>query len=188
MRLNSKALRQFRKEAGLNQRELAEKAGISLPMMTVLDSGKRETASEKIISALAIVLNVTMQDLLLVNEEDVSPFEFLDDRTRKHLHEQGYSPDTYDPDSAKEREEDDIDRANYLLSLTGCSIDRKQSNVDKGFVIIQNGAANYKVSVVAMNQLIQSLADYESYLLSRILQNEGKAPTPAFVLTSDEMC
>lgn len=192
MKIDSESLREYRKAAGLNQRELADKSGTSLAMVTVLDSGKRQTASEKIISALAIVLHVNMKDLLLVSDDDVSPFEFLDDKTRKHLYEQGYNPNTWEPSAAKSRptdlskDEDNIDVINHMLAATGYSVVRESSNIDDGFVVIRNSKSSYRISLSVLNQFVSSLSDYASYTLNRMILTDGKALAPALILSDDE--
>ena len=52
----------WREVRGLTQRQVAEKAGISVPYLSQLEAGKR-TASVKVLAALARVLQVTLDDL-----------------------------------------------------------------------------------------------------------------------------
>lgn len=62
-------LRVWREYGGLTQQQVAEKAGISKPYLSQLESGQRKGTTE-VLSAIARVLNVSLDDLVAPETED----------------------------------------------------------------------------------------------------------------------
>lgn len=62
-------LRVWREYRGLNQQQVAEKAGISKPYLSQLESGQRKGTTE-VLSAIARALNVSLDDLVASETED----------------------------------------------------------------------------------------------------------------------
>lgn len=189
MRVNTEALRYYRNKENLSQKELSEKTGISYQMISAIDRGnERKTASEKVLSAVAVVLHVNLQDLVL-NDEDV--FSLLDDKTKKHLYEQGYTPDSWEAYNAPVQGptntiEDDIDKLNHILGVTGFSVDRTRSNIKDGCIVIKNGTAAFLLPIDRVNQFIESFSDFASFTLNRTIQSYGKSLSPSFALSDEE--
>ena len=66
-------IRVWRDYRGLTQQQLAEKAGISKPYLSQLESGKRNGTTE-VLSKLAEALQVSLEDLVeSIYHEDVQP-------------------------------------------------------------------------------------------------------------------
>ena len=59
-------LRELRKQAGLSQRELADKIGVNFTYLSKIESGVLPPPSEKVIVRLAEVLNVDKDELMLL--------------------------------------------------------------------------------------------------------------------------
>jgi transcriptional regulator with XRE-family HTH domain len=59
-------LRELRKAKGLNQKELADKVGIDFTYLSKLENGRRFSPKEKIILALAKVLEADSDELLVL--------------------------------------------------------------------------------------------------------------------------
>ncbi len=59
-------LRELRKQAGMTQRELANKVGINFTYLSKLENGVLTSLSEKVISKLAEVLNTDKDELLIL--------------------------------------------------------------------------------------------------------------------------
>jgi transcriptional regulator with XRE-family HTH domain len=57
-------IRRYRMAAGLTSAELAARAGMSRGYLSVLENGIRDSPSAKILSRVAAVLGVSVQDLL----------------------------------------------------------------------------------------------------------------------------
>lgn len=57
------AIRAIRKDAGLSQKELAEAAGIDQSYLSMIESGQRRNPGTRIISRLALALQVSIDDL-----------------------------------------------------------------------------------------------------------------------------
>ena len=57
-------LRQLRKQAGLTQRELAERVGVDFSYLSKIESGAVPPPSEKVISRLAEALNAKRDELV----------------------------------------------------------------------------------------------------------------------------
>ena len=62
-------LRVWREYRGLTQQQVAEKAGISKPYLSQLESGQRKGTTE-VLSAIARALNVSLDDLVASETED----------------------------------------------------------------------------------------------------------------------
>ena len=61
-------LRVWREYRGLTQQQVAEAAGISKPYLSQLESGQRKGTAE-VLQAIAKVLNVSLDDLVMSEEE-----------------------------------------------------------------------------------------------------------------------
>ena len=61
-------IRIWREHRTLTQQQLAEKAGISKPYLSQLESGKRNGTTE-VLSNIAQALNVDLEDLLAARDE-----------------------------------------------------------------------------------------------------------------------
>ncbi len=57
----------WRQHRGLTQQQLADKAGISKPYLSQIESGKR-TGSSKVLNSLAQALRLTIDDLIVQKE------------------------------------------------------------------------------------------------------------------------
>ncbi len=189
MKIDSDALRYYRKAEKLSQKELADKAGISHQMVSALDRGYQDACSDKVLAALSIVLHVDMKDLVL-DESTFNPFDKLDEKTRVHLEEQGYNKDNWEaynaPSGPTNIIGDDIDEFNQVLSVTGFAIDRKRTDFSAGIVVIKNGLNSYQLSVQTLNQFVISLSDFASYSLSQRIKTDGKALAPAYALPEED--
>lgn len=62
-------LKKYRKIAGLNQKELAKKAGVNNTIISRLERGRAATASYETIVRLARALNLEPEELLPVVDE-----------------------------------------------------------------------------------------------------------------------
>lgn len=178
MRVNTENVRYYRNKENLSQKELAEKTGFSYPMISAIDRGnERTTASEKLLSAVAIVLKVNLRDLV-IDEGDVSPFEFLSEKTKKHLEEQGYTEDTWDASNAPQASPtDNVNNIEYLaqlLSMGGYTIDIKRTDIDAGHVVISSGKNHYKLPVASVRQYASTLHDFAGYSLHSTIQEDGE--------------
>jgi DNA-binding XRE family transcriptional regulator len=62
-------IRVWRKHRGLTQQELAERAGISKPYLSQIETGKR-TGTAEVLAAIADALDVTLDDVMPVDTGD----------------------------------------------------------------------------------------------------------------------
>jgi len=63
-----KPVRVWRKHRGLTQRKLAESAGISIPYLSQIESGKR-TGTLEVLAAIAKGLGLSLDDIVFVGSE-----------------------------------------------------------------------------------------------------------------------
>jgi len=109
----------------------------------------------------------------------------------KHLYEQGYTPDSWEAYNAPVQGptntiEDDIDKLNHILGVTGFSVDRTRSNIKDGCIVIKNGTAAFLLPIDRVNQFIESFSDFASFTLNRTIQSYGKSLSPSFALSDEE--
>ena len=79
-------LRELRKQAGLSQRELADKLGINFTYLSKIESGVMPPPSEKVILRLAEVLNADKDELMTLAGKIPSDIaQILKDREVLHL-------------------------------------------------------------------------------------------------------
>ena len=66
-------LKKYRRIAGLNQRQLAEKSGVDVTLISRLERGQRQAASYTTIVRLARALNLQPEELLPVDDLPAGP-------------------------------------------------------------------------------------------------------------------
>jgi transcriptional regulator with XRE-family HTH domain len=73
-------VRRFRESKGLSQRELAQKAGVTIPTLSYLESGRRASVSLESARRIADALNITLDRLVgdsVFGDPDVEEEESL---------------------------------------------------------------------------------------------------------------
>ena len=92
-------IKKYRKQAGLTQKELAEKTGLSYSFITKIEAKTKkakQSASFSTIAAIAAVLNVKISDIYEFDSFlSANPYDYIDAKTKKHLNYNGYTRDKY---------------------------------------------------------------------------------------------